>query len=404
MRKNLLFFVALFCILNATAQDSWTQKANFPGNARWGAAIFTINGKIYVGTGYDGNTNYSDFYEYDPSTNQWTQKASINTARRLASAFTINGKGYISCGLSASGHLNDLLEYDPTTNNWTAKASLPDDERYGAAGFAIGNKGYVCCGNEGTAGGPYSNDLWEYNPTTNSWTAKSNFPGNARYGMTNARFVIGTKAYTGCGVTQSSHFTDMYSYDQQTNQWTQIANFPGSGSSYPMGFAICDAGFMGTGQNGSGTAYSDLYQYSPSTNNWTQVTGFGGGIRWLLVSAEVNDRAFVGTGDDFNNQFSDWWEYKCLNDGIFDEENNKPLTVYPNPTSNVATLDLTQIKERSCTVSVFDFSGKLISSEELNKPSEKGKYTIDLSSYSNGLYFIQVNANEINYMAKVVKM
>ena len=56
-------------------QDFWTQKASMPGTARNSAVAFTVNGKGYLGTGYDGENYLKDFWEYDPTSNQWTQQA-----------------------------------------------------------------------------------------------------------------------------------------------------------------------------------------------------------------------------------------------------------------------------------------------------------------------------------------
>ncbi|HEY4798982.1 MAG TPA: hypothetical protein VII99_07905 [Bacteroidia bacterium] len=40
------------------------------------------------------------------------------------------------------------------------------------------------------AGGPFFNDFWEYDPSNNTWTAKANFGGSARFRATG--FSIGT--------------------------------------------------------------------------------------------------------------------------------------------------------------------------------------------------------------------
>ena len=46
----------------------------------------------------------NDFWEYDPSTNTWTQKADFGgTARNWAVGFSIGNKGYIGTGYDLSG-------------------------------------------------------------------------------------------------------------------------------------------------------------------------------------------------------------------------------------------------------------------------------------------------------------
>ena len=76
--------------------DTWTQKASFPGAARNSAVAFAIDNKGYFGTGYDSDNKFSDFWEYDPVTNNWTQKADFpGSGRYSAVAFGVKGKGYI---------------------------------------------------------------------------------------------------------------------------------------------------------------------------------------------------------------------------------------------------------------------------------------------------------------------
>ncbi|HEY6914862.1 MAG TPA: hypothetical protein VI413_09320, partial [Paludibacter sp.] len=65
--------------------SSWTRKSNFPGHSRVGAIAEVINGKAYVGFGYNTDlfvyasdtTIFSDFWMYDPLFDKWTKKASF---------------------------------------------------------------------------------------------------------------------------------------------------------------------------------------------------------------------------------------------------------------------------------------------------------------------------------------
>ncbi len=64
--------------------------------------------------------------------------------------------------------------YNTLTSNWTRKAVFPPGLRVNACSFAIEPYGYITCGRSyGTSPGQM-NDLWQYNPTTDAWTQKSN--------------------------------------------------------------------------------------------------------------------------------------------------------------------------------------------------------------------------------------
>src|SRR6266436_6568938 len=86
-------------LTSSRAQDTWTQKADFGGTARWAAVGFSIGTKGYLGTGQDSFSLHKDFWEYDAATNSWTQKADFGGGlRESAVSFTIGSKGYIGTG------------------------------------------------------------------------------------------------------------------------------------------------------------------------------------------------------------------------------------------------------------------------------------------------------------------
>src|SRR3989304_3298210 len=122
---HILFFF-LTVMLNsfqhlASAQGTWTQKANFGGTVRLGACGFSIGNKGYIGTGYDYDSLRTDFWEWDQTNNTWTQKASFaGIAREFAVGFSIGTKGYIGTGFDSTNNpLQDFWEWDQSTNIWT---------------------------------------------------------------------------------------------------------------------------------------------------------------------------------------------------------------------------------------------------------------------------------------------
>ena len=72
----------------------------------------------------------------------------------------------------------DFWEYDPATNTWTQKADFGGTARYVAVGFSIGSKGYIGTGDDDL--NQFLKDFWEYDPATNTWTQKADFGGTAR--------------------------------------------------------------------------------------------------------------------------------------------------------------------------------------------------------------------------------
>ena len=280
----------------------WTQKTSITTSRRY-AVGFSIGTKGYIGTGHNGSY-LNDFWEYDPSTNAWTQKANFaGSARFGAIGVSVGNKGYVGTGYNGSA-LSDFWEYDPLTNTWTQKANFSGGVRYIASAVSVGTKLYVGLGYSGSG---YLNDFWEYTPSTNTWVQKSNFPGSARYVA--AGFTIGTKGYIGMGYN-GIYQNDLYEYDPTFNSWSQKANFGGSGRQSPCGFSIGNRGYFVGGYNG-GTYYNDVWEYNQSSNVWVQkATSFGGSVRISAVSFVLNGRAYMGTGEIGSASYTnDLWEY-----------------------------------------------------------------------------------------------
>jgi len=174
------YFISLFLLLSfeIVVADTWTQKASITG-ARDGAVGFSIGNKGYIGTGFNSGafTYYHDFWEYDPSSNTWTQKADFGGGNRTgAVGFSIGTKGYIGTGLSDSGSKNDFWEWDQLTNIWIQKTDFGGAIRNGAVGFSIGTKGYIGTGGTNPPLMLY-NDFWEWDGDTVCRQAKLDFFG-----------------------------------------------------------------------------------------------------------------------------------------------------------------------------------------------------------------------------------
>ena len=76
---------------------------------------------------------------------------------------------------------------------------------------------------------------------------------------------------------------------------------------------------------------------------------------------------------------------------------NTDLNVYPNPTQNVVNIE--QQKANDIKVDVIDATGKLV----LTTTGQNQLTTIDLSGYTNGLYFIKVSSDEGFKVTKMIK-
>jgi hypothetical protein len=292
-------------LISTAGFSQWTQKADFAGGNRILAVGFSINGKGYIGTGEEGVTKKRDFWEYDPSSDTWAQKADFGgtvNARHSAVGFSIGNKGYVGTGRENSGDKRDFWEYDPATNTWTRKADFGGTVREVAVGFSIGNKGYI---GTGFSGGVFKKDFWEYDPSTDTWQQKADLGGDARWLAVG--FSIGDKGYIGTGSDGvTSGFKDFWEYDPSTNSWLQRADFGGAGRVAAVGLSIGNKGYIGTGHDGS-SFLKDYWEYEPVANTWLQKEDLVGGARSNAVGFSIgNNKGYVGTGV---LPRKDFWEY-----------------------------------------------------------------------------------------------
>ena len=323
MKKEVLFFILL--IFNITpitySQGTWTQKAEYGGGIKYSSVSFSIGNKGYIGPGNKstGTTPFyykKDLWEYDPIADTWTQKANFpGPARYGAVGFSIGKKGYVGTGSDDYGnHMQDFWAWNQKSNIWKQIADA--SPRCYAVGFSIKNKGYIGTGIGGRGTGPLGvnlNDFWEYDTILNQWSPKADFPGGVRYYATG--FSIDTKGYIGTGSTGSISglcYKDFWEYDPSMDKWTQKADFGGGPRVFAIGFSILNHGFMGTGYD-EVDFYSDLndfWQYDPPLDKWTKKADLTG-VRFAAAGFAIGCKGYIGTGMSFNPQAyeEDFWEY-----------------------------------------------------------------------------------------------
>lgn len=189
---------------------------------------FVIGDKAYFGRTQQVGSLSRKCFEYDFVTNTWTPTEDFPGTLIIGpSYFTIGNKGYLM------GAANETWEFNPSaTIKWTKKANYPGLSRNLAEGFSIGNKGYLVNGvGHVTINGQvyvlYQNSLCEYNPSNNTWTAKTSFPAAAR--ERSESFVISSYGYVGGGNNSEARFIDFYRYYPGDDSWLRIADYNPSG-------------------------------------------------------------------------------------------------------------------------------------------------------------------------------
>ena len=267
MKNILLVALWLLACSSASAQDrQWYSEADiagldFPGDARYNAVSFVIDDIAYVGTGENSDTTTTSFWKYAPTTKTWTRIADfIGNKRSGAVAFSLNGKGYVGTGKSGATLFNDFYRYDPVIDTWEQVASFGGGERRNAVAFTANGKAYVGTGQTTSSFGSVSSDLWEYDPTVDAWTKKTNLP-NTRDARTHAvAFSINNQGYIATGFGKTNYVSNLYRYDPANDEYTFILNFI-NGRQDGVTFVLDDKAYIGLGDT-----RKDFLVYDPSTD------------------------------------------------------------------------------------------------------------------------------------------
>jgi len=85
--------------------------------------------------------------------------------------------------------------------------------------------------------------------------------------------------------------------------------------------------------------------------------------------------------------------FSPCNVGIDDQKEENSFTIYPNPSKGEFTINIELAKQENIQIRVFNIVGQEIFTKKI-ADTQVGKFTIDLSSQSNGIYFVELKTNE----------
>lgn len=336
MKKYILIILAIISLSFIESDEiNWVQKADFGGGKIYDAASFVIGNYAYVATG-SNNASYGYglqkfIYRYDPSSDVWKRMADLppsGTATFQAVGFAIGGKGYVCGGVKNAA----LWEYDPATNLWYQRINFPRVIEEGI-GFSISSKAYAGLG--GASIIDYRNDFYEYDPSKNKWSQLNDFPGAPRRGSIG--FSMDGKGYAGLGYKDigsynKGYFKDLWEYDPLTDDWTRLPDFPGEARQDAIGFGIDSAIYVGMG------GINDFYKYDLKTKEWSTLNYIPGSYRVGAFSFCIGSSIFYGGGMS-PNLSSDLWKYSTVVP-LFITVNKKDVII-KSPEGSFATAEVT---------------------------------------------------------------
>ncbi len=357
---------------------------------------FTIGNKAYLINIKCNN----ELWEYNPVNDSWAKKADFpGTCRLYASGFAVNGKGYVGLGRDQQTQnqlLTDFWQYDPVTNTWTQKAQFPGPGRDVAVGFSIGNKGYLGTGIAPLAQSTftYYNDFWEYNPGSDTWTQKANVPGLGRgYAV---GISLNGNGYVGLGNSDypNNDLGDFYEYNQASDTWTQKSNIPVTEArAYAASFTINSDIYVTGGLRFTATgtkAFNNCLRFDVLNDSWTYDSDFGGLKAFGQMAVTFSNTAYVGAGlpgDAGGEPLTEWWKFEINTTDLHKYgAENLSFECYPNPATNSLHLKMSN-SVHEIRLKLLSIDGIIVMDRKITSPEE----TIDISLLPPGLFIAELS-------------
>jgi hypothetical protein len=361
--------IGLVLLSSLAWNQSWMQRADLPATGRHRAIGMAIGNKGYVGMGHMNGTGvnivYHDWWQFDPASNSWTQKADYaNGAGQYgACAFSTDKLGFVGGGTAFT---NQFFKYDPLLNTWTSIANCPFAPNDQTA-FGLNGKGYAID----------NSSIAEYDPATDTWTMKAPLPMTP--GIWASSFVIGASAFVKFGNT-------LLEYKPAQNMWIQRATFPGLATGGSSAFSSYGKGYVISGYSGSlANVNKEVWEFNPANNTWIQREEFDGASRRFSIGFNIGDKGYFGLGTNGIN-FNDFWVF----DGILEVDKNQfiDFQLVPNPCTSSFRIQLTSIPNQS-ELLIYDIAGSLVQSQSLSDPVTE----ISTEQLPAGVYLVQMLSN-----------
>ena len=423
MKKQITILVLLvLSVLGVNSQTYndtlvWAPSNAYPAifQASFYNSAVVLMDKLYahILNGLDPSTTFQRYTIQDPSLGggNWVNDVPLPEALVGGSMVACDGLIYYIGGSPTEVTVPTTLVYcfDPTYGTWTAKAPLP---------VALSGHGAVCWGDSVifVMGGPWSSsepanlDVYYYRPSTNTWgvnTGLSGLPSGAGR-RTFAIGIDGNKIIIAGGWAGSSFIETTFIGTIGSNAtqilWGQVPNIPNGGVSRCGGSAINGKFFVVGGEKQGGFRSDTTHVFDFASNSWmysfpgkpVEVSNVSNAIASIKLSGDtivlfsLGGYSGLASCDNF-----DVAKFYNLSSNKIEEQSSDFLTVYPNPTKDYIAIT-TNIPGELVHVQICNAMGQVIESVEFI-----GQTTLNLSSYSSGLYILKVI--ETGYSTRFVK-
>lgn len=407
--------------LNVTGDTLWTRT--YGGNGyEWGSFVQQTSDGGYILTGQTPAFGAGGFDAYlvklDAAGDlSWTKTYGGSGLEIGSAVQQTSDSGYILTGQIDSYGAGSGDFYLVKTDNlgdvvWTKAYGVADEES-GVTVKQTTDGGYIIGGNSG-------NDMCLLKTDSSGALVWSKKYGGSFIDQCYEVLQTNDSGYMVCG--KSFSFSSSADYDayivktdnQGIVEWSKTYGASGSPSANDVVYSIQqtnDGGYIMAGETyGFGTGFMNVYliktdafgnsgcheaspatitsAYSPQVISPPTLTFSGGTVSYPAT--------FVNAGGSQTNI--------CLTNSVLENNPISKVNIYPNPFSNLATIELNVPDNSNFSVSIVDVTGRELKSISVN-PVQPGKtnITIDLSELNSGIYICIVNSKGVFETIKLLK-
>ena len=375
-------FLFLCFVTYSVFGQSWHQLEDFPGTPRDDGSCFVIDSFVYTGLGRDnGFSCMRDFYRYNGVTMAWSdcEDLPLGEERQYAVGTSNNGIGYVFGGVKCDGtYCNDLWEYNPLSNSWSVLEPLPAVGRSGAVHFVLNDNIYIVGGKNQQG---IVTDVWGYDINNNQWSQKTALPGSGIWRGTS--FEYNNLGFVGLGRNNLNNQTDLntefYQYNPISQQWTTLPS-PGLSPRCYIGTARTNnlVSFFG-GLDASNVVLNDFQVLDINTWVLTGSTSFISTPRKGTMSFAFGPDFYFTTGISNAERFKETWR---ISNVLNVPTQTFSWSAYPNPCAEILTVE-TNI---GAAITMIDLSGRIVYSSIAENPETN----IDATVLFNGAYILKI--------------
>jgi N-acetylneuraminic acid mutarotase len=273
--------------------SGYGQNGDYSHSAVWD----TDNNQVLLfgGRHWQGNTMYlhSALWAYDPGSQDWTE---LRAALPLYNHKAVWAPAYrmmiVVGGYSLSNNqlvwMNSVLCYWPANNSWAVRGQMPSPLVFHSAAWdSTNNKMYVVGGTPDGNISNSTNDLWEYDPASDTWdTGLAKLPRNQARGAHVAVWNDDQKEMlvTG-GIKSGGPMSSVFTYSPSSNTWSQMLNAPISVCFHSASWDSVKKRLYSYGGrvSGGGLPMTDrFYEYDAVADRWKDLEA-GPDARWAAA-------------------------------------------------------------------------------------------------------------------------